>query len=186
MSNETTKRIAGISDEAVRVKTGKDWMEWFTILDAAGAMVMEHKDIALYLSEQQGVPDWWCQMVTNRYEQERKGRGKHQMPDGYQISKSKTVSVPLARLYAAWKDEVQLETWIDEPGLQIRKATPEKSMRLTWVDQKTTIEVNFYSKGEGRSQVTVQHNKLPDTTEAERMMEYWAKALQRLQDMLEV
>ena len=26
-----------MSDEAVKIKTGKDWLQWFTILDKAGA-----------------------------------------------------------------------------------------------------------------------------------------------------
>ena len=56
---------------------------------------MSHKEIAVYISEKEGCPSWWCQMVTVGYEQERGLREKHQKPDGYSVSASKTVAVPV-------------------------------------------------------------------------------------------
>ena len=35
------RKEAGISDEAVRAKTGRTWGEWFAILDGAGARKLE-------------------------------------------------------------------------------------------------------------------------------------------------
>ncbi len=75
---------------------------------------------------------------------------------------------------------------MDEEGIVIRKAAAGKSMRITWADGKSTLSVNFYAKGDGKSQVAVQHGKLPDAESAERMKVYWAKALRRLQRFLEV
>ena len=42
-----------------------------------------------------------------------------------------------------------------------------------WVDGKTILVVNFYEQGEAKSQVTVQHTKLGDASEAERMKAFW-------------
>ncbi len=67
-----------ISDEAVKKRTGKNWKEWFSVLNKAGAKKMEHKEIALLLSEKYHVSDWWSQMVTVQYEQDIKGRKKHE------------------------------------------------------------------------------------------------------------
>lgn len=73
-----------MSDKAVKTKTGKDWRQWFSILDKAGARKMSHKEIAEYLYRRRGVPDcWWSQMVTVTYEQSRGLREKHQRADGY-------------------------------------------------------------------------------------------------------
>lgn len=47
------------------------------------------------------------------------------------------------------------------------------------------MEVNFYSKGSSKSQVTVQHSKLANATEVARMRFYWAKVLASLQAWLE-
>lgn len=172
--------IAGISTEAVQAKTGKGWAEWIAILDQAGAKEMAHKDIAVYLSAQQGVPDWWCQMVTVGYEQARGLRGKHQKPEGYQISRSKTVAASAAKLYAAWADKRQRTRWLNEV-LTIRTTTPDKSLRILWGDGKTSLDVNFYPKGEGKCQVVVQHSKIANAKAAEKLKAYWVEALEALQ-----
>ena len=40
------RRIQGVSDDAVRAKTGKKWDEWFKLLDNAGTRMMDHREIA--------------------------------------------------------------------------------------------------------------------------------------------
>ena len=179
-----TKKAARMSDAAVQAKTGKTWAEWFAILDAAGARKIDHKAIATYLCEQQKVPGWWAQMVTVGYEQERGLREKYQKPSGYAVSGSRTIAVPVAKLYAAWEDKETRARWLKE-NIVIRKATPGKSMRITWADGQTSVDVNFYPKGGNTTQVTVQHSKLADAKQAERMKAYWAERLERLQGMLE-
>ena len=180
-----TEKTAGMSDAAVQAKTGKTWPEWFKILDAAGAKKMPHREIATYLYERHKMDGWWAQMVTVGYERARGLREKHQRPEGYEISTSKTVAAPLPALYKAWHDEKTRIRWLPEKGMVIRKATENKSMRITWVDGKTSLSVNFYAKGHGKSQVAVQHGKLRDAKAAERMKTHWAKTLGRLQEVLE-
>lgn len=184
---ETTEKVtkaAGVSDDAVKAATGKTWAEWFALLDAAGAMQMNHTKMAAYLYEQLHCPEWWNQMVAVGYEQERGLRDKHQTPTGYQIRCSKTIGVPIRVLFEAWQNEETRYRWLDAP-LLIRKATPEKSVRITWVDGKSSLEVYFYPKGDARSLVSVQHRKLPDAMKAEQMKAHWAEALERLKGILE-
>ena len=124
-------------------------------------------------------------MVTVGYEQERGLREKYERPDGYQVSASKTVAVPLPSLYAAWHDPELRGRWLRKTPLEIRTETANKSMRITWRDGSTRVEVNFYDKAAGKSQVTVQHSKLPSAREAKRMKEYWGQKLDRLKRSLE-
>jgi hypothetical protein len=44
--------------------------------------------------------------------------------------------------------------------------------------------VNFLPKGDAKSQVAVEHSKLADPGEAERMKAYWGERLERLRDLL--
>jgi hypothetical protein len=74
---------------------------------------------------------------------------------------------------------------LDEDGLVVRKATANKSMRVTWSDGKTDLEINFYAKDPKKSQVVVQHNKLPNARSAAKMKTYWSNALDRLREKLE-
>lgn len=169
-----------MSDAAVQAKTGRNWQEWFAILNAAGARTMTHQQIVALLSDQHGVEPWWQQAVTVGYEQEHGGRDKHQMSDGYQISVNKTVAVPLATLYRAWSDESVRGRWLPDAPLTVRSGQPEKTLNARWEEGRSNLQVRFYAKGEDRSQVSVQHNKLADAQVAARMKAYWVEALERL------
>ena len=50
-----------MSDEAVKERTGKTWLEWFKILDKAGAKKWRHQDISAYLAKTHKVGPWWAQ-----------------------------------------------------------------------------------------------------------------------------
>ena len=180
-SKGASNKVAGVSDEAVRAKTGRGWQEWFQILDDAGAMSMSHPQMARHLKDDHGVPDWWCQMVANGYERARGLRAKHQMPQGYQISVSKTMKAPVQSLYEAWESASLRKRWLGEEGLVSRRASPHKSLRLTWIDGKTSVEVSLNSKGDSKTQVMVQHSKLPNAQEADEMKAYWKEALHCLE-----
>ena len=184
MATNTTKGPR-MSDEAVKAKTGKTWKEWFTILDEAGARKMTHQEIVKYINTRHGVGPWWQQMVTVTYEQHSGLRQQHEKPGGYEISASRTLGVPLAKLYRAFANEKARLQWLPEDGLVVRKVTVNKSMRVTWVDDKTSLSIDFYPKGEDKSQVAVQHSKLPDAKSAAKMKAYWGKALDRLRGVLE-
>lgn len=174
----------GISDEAVQAKTGKNWAEWFALLDAADAMKLSHKEIAAYVHDVLHCPPWWSQMVTVGYERVRGLRDKHEAADGYQMSASKTVPVPVESLYQAWDDPRARKRWLPGAKFTVRKATPNKSLRITWGDGVGSVEVLFYAKGPDKSQVSVEHRKLADADAVAQMKAYWGQALERLKEML--
>ena len=176
-------KVNGIGDEAVRAKTGKTWCEWITTLDKAGARTMEHAEIASLLHEKFGVPGWWTQMVTVGYEQSTGKRVARQKADGFAASASKTLNVSAAAAFRAFNDPRKRAGWLADE-LTIRKATAPKSLRITCADGQTHLDVNIYAKGEGKTQVTLQHTKLANAREAARMKKYWGDALKRLEDAL--
>jgi uncharacterized protein YndB with AHSA1/START domain len=186
MTTTKIKSNPRMSDNAVKAKTGKTWSQWFAILDKAGAKKMTHQEIVKLLNSKHDVGPWWCQMVTVTYEQHSGLRESHERPDGYQISVSRTVKTPLSRLFAAFDDEPTRDEWLGEKGLVVRKATKNKSMRFTWKDRLTSLEINFYPKDANKSQVVVQHSRLSSGAAASRMKGYWGNALNRLQAALEV
>jgi len=171
-----------MSDAAVKAKTGKDWHRWFAILDKAGGKKMSHKEIAEYLYDRRGVPGWWSQMVAVTYEQERGLREKHERPDGYSVSASRTFEVPVDILFKHWSDEKLRNKWLKDK-FNVRKSTANKSMRITW-NNDSSVEVNFYIKGISKSQVAVQHSKLQSAALVERTRSYWKTAMERLSGAL--
>jgi hypothetical protein len=179
-------RTPGISDEAVKKATGCDWNEWFGCLDKAGCKKKTHKEIAeLIYRRWPKVGGWWSQMVTVGYERARGRRAKNQAGGSWRVSSSKTVAVPVKSLFNAWKNPKRRAAWLKDHRFTVRKATAPKSMRILWVDGKTSIEANFCSKGARKSSVSLQHNQLAGAKDVAKMRAYWSKALDKLKAAVE-
>lgn len=187
MATKKPRTTARSSDDAVKAKTGKVWADWFKILDNAGAKTLTHQEIWKYLKEKQKVGPWWSQMVAVEYERARGLRDMHQKCTGeYSSSGSRTMAVPAAELYNAWIDENVRKKWLGAAKLEISTKTENKSLRAAWDGNKSRVSVNFYSKGPDTTQVAVDHMKLSDSKECEKMKAYWTAALDRLQTVLKV
>ena len=176
--------LNGVSSEAVQARTGKTWAGWVKALDAEGCRKMNHKEIVAVVSGKFGIGAWWQQMVTVAYEQARGLREKHERPEGYSVSASKTIAARASALFKAWNDSKIRYKWLADP-ITIRKATPGKSLRLTWSDGKSSISVNLYAKGEGKSQVTVQHEKIANAKEAAKLKKFWGEKVEKLKELVE-
>jgi uncharacterized protein YndB with AHSA1/START domain len=176
----------GIGNEAVRAKTGRGWDEWFRLLDEARGSAMDHTRLAAYIHDELGCPGWWSQAVAVAYEQARGLRQKHQKPDGFEASVSRTLAVSLETLFEAWNDEEERRRWLGEAPLVVRKATPGKTMRVRWEEGGAwqRVDVHFSAKGPGKSSVTVQHGRLPEAADVERVKAFWSEALERLKGAL--
>lgn len=168
-----------ISNEAVQKATGKEWREWFSVLDAEDSTAKPHKEIAAWLSENYDISGWWAQMVTVQYERERGMREIHEKKDGFEASKSKTINVSIDKLYKAWADEKQRTAWLDDAGFRVRKANKNKSIRITWHDD-TNVVAGFYAKGTEKTQLTIQHNKLANQDDVQQRKAYWQKQIKQL------
>jgi uncharacterized protein YndB with AHSA1/START domain len=182
---QDSQTAAGISDAAVKEKTGHSWPEWYEILDAAGAGSLSHREIVALVSER-GVGPWWRQMVAVGYEQARGLRVKNQSCAGnYQVSASKTIGASVDAVFDAWNDPERRAAWLPPAEITIRKATPGKGLRVRWSDG-STIDVRLYPKGDAKCQCTAEHTGLPDEAAVEAQRAYWTEALAALKSSLEV
>lgn len=174
-----------ISDEAVLKSTGKSRKEWFAILNRAGAKKMEHKEIAQWLKDKYSIGGWWSQMVTVQYEQEIKGRKKHQRPDGYEVSKSMTLNFSVSKIYTAINNLQERKNWMKDPDLKITSTIKYKKIRGKWNDGKTNIEFFFVPKDKNKTQVVVQQSKIATAGLAEKIKKYWGQNLSNLKSYLD-
>jgi uncharacterized protein YndB with AHSA1/START domain len=173
-----------ISSDAVKAKTGKSWTQWFTLLDKARARTMNHKEIVAVLANKHALPPWWRQMVAVSYEQAKGLRAKHEKPDGFEISRTKTIKAPVDDVYEAWGNARRRAQWL--PGVKptIRKATENKTLRVTWSDG-SNLEVSLQSKGAAKTRIEAQHGKLATARAAEKQKAFWGDAFDRLAQLLE-
>ncbi len=174
-----------MSDAAVKAKTGRGWMGWFIILNRANANAMPHQEVAGLLHTKYGVPGWWAQMITVEYERARGGRKKHEKADGFSVSISKTVNAPLAKLYVATADAKKRAAWFPQGAFAESSKTKDKYLRGGWGGKGARLEIGFYAKGEGKSQIVVQANKLAKEADVARERAAWKTALEKLTKIFE-
>lgn len=186
-SNGSGAPILKTSDEKIRERTGRGWEEWFGILDDWGAAERPHREIAKWLAEQLGIHPlaWNAQAITASYELTRGLREVGEKDDGFAITASKTIAVPVDRLYEAVMSKKARAAWLPDGRLSERTATRPRSARFDWADGETRVNVTFLARDEAKSTVAVEHRRLADAGEAERMKTYWRERLSALKDALE-
>ena len=175
------------SDERIRDRTGRGWEEWFDLLDEWGALERPHREIARWVAELQGIDPlaWNAQAVVSSYERTRGLRAAGEHADGFAITASKTVAVPVGRLYDAFVDESLRDRWLPGADLRERTATKPTSARFDWGDGETRVHVAFSAKGEDKSMAALQHERLADAEERERMRAFWRARVSTLKEVLE-
>ena len=175
------------SDERIRERTGRGWEEWFDLLDEWGAAERPHREISRWVADQLDIGPlvWEAQAVTSSYERTRGLRAVGETEQGFAVSATRTVAVPVERLYDAVVDESQRLSWLPDGELRERTTTRPRSARFDWGDGASRVHVVFDSKGEVKSTMALQHVRLPDGQEAERMKEYWRERVTALKEELE-
>lgn len=175
------------SDEKIRQRTGRGWEEWFEMLDEWGATERSHRETARWLAEQQSLHPlaWNVQAIASSYERARGLREPGEKDDGYAITASRTVGVPVERLYEAVVDETLRARWLPDGQLSERTATKPKSARFDWDEDQTRVNVTFLAKGENKSTIALEHRRMASADEAERMKNYWRARMAALKGELE-
>lgn len=174
----------GVSDDAVLRGTGAGWDEWLARLDAWGAASRTHAEIARYVQETYPINGWWAQSVTVGYERARGLRAVHERPDGFSVSVSKTMAVPVHRLYAAFVDDAVRSRWLEGIDLRPRTSTPHTTARFDLLPGDARVVVGFAARGPEKATVTVQVQRLADAGEVEHWRGIWKDQLARLADWI--
>jgi hypothetical protein len=189
LAADDTKPTAGpglaVSDGVIRERTGRGWEDWFDLLDNWGAVDRPAKEIRRWLREQHGVESWGSQAVAIGFERARGLRAVGEHADGFAITATKTVAVPVERLYAAFVDPSLRRRWLPDAELRQRTVIEPRSARFDWGDGTTRVHVTFAAKGEEKSTASLQHERLADAAEADRMKAFWRERVSAMKQELE-
>jgi hypothetical protein len=101
------------------------------------------------------------------------------------VNASKTVAVPVERLYQAFADPDLRERWLPGAAFEVRTARPGKSIRANWDDGSTRLVIAFTARGQARSQVALTHERIPDAATADRLKPWWRERVADLKRVLE-
>ena len=172
--------------EALRKASGRDRPEWFALLDAWGAAGRPYREIADWLTGKHSLSDWWAQKLIVEYEEARGLRAPGVRRDGtFEVGASKTVAVPVDRLRAAFVEARLRERWLPEAVMKVRESPSPRALRFDWGDGSSRVEVALVVKDKARTEVSVQHKRLPDARSAQAMKEFWRERLDALKALLE-
>jgi hypothetical protein len=177
--------VLSMSEEAIRRRTGRGWEEWFDLLDTWSAAERTHTEIARWVAEEHAIKGWDAQAVTVSFERASGRRAVGEHADGFSITVSRTVAVPVDRLFEAFVDGSVRERWLPDGELRERTSIRPRSARFDWGDGETRVNVGFVAKGEDKSTAALEHARLADAEEAERMKAYWRDRVAALKEELE-
>lgn len=175
------------SDDAIRQRTGRGWEEWFALLDGWDAAGLGHRETARRIAAELGIAPlaWNAQAITTSYERARGLRVVGQRADGFAVTATRTVAVPLESLFEAVVDPSSRARWLPGDRLAVRTSTAPRSARFDWADDGSRVVATFSAKGDARSTVTIEHARLPGAGEADRMKAFWREHLLALKSRLE-
>lgn len=173
---------------AIENATARTWGQWLRLLDDAGAARVGHSAIAElaleHMPEDLKNPGWWAQGVAIGYEQERGLRVPGQGSDGtFKTSVSRTVSMPGDRAREAWARMMVQRTEHRGHRLVGEPRTSDTEKRLYWraaLDDGSRVSWGAEGKGEGKTLLTVTHEKLAGPEVIDGWKAHWKDLLRRI------
>ena len=170
----------------VKRGTGRERSEWFQLLDEWGAAGRPYREIAGWLTGEQALSKWWAQKLIVEYEQARGLRDPGVRRDGtFEVGASKTVHVPVMRLYEAFVEGPLRDQWLGATVLRERNSQPGRSAQFETEDASERIDVSFTAKAEGRSQVDLLHRRIASADSAAEAKARWRERLFALKSLLQ-
>jgi hypothetical protein len=82
-------------------------------------------------------------------------------------------------------DDATRARWLTDGELRERTATRPRSARFDWGGGETRVSVTFVAKGEARSTVALEHERIGDAEQAAEVKARWRERLSALKSQLE-
>lgn len=168
-----------LSDDRVRDATGRGWDDWCDLIDGWPGHVGGHAAVATHLRETHAVPGWWAQAVTGGWERITGRRLPNQMTDGtFTANRSRTVPVAAVELRAALLDEHGRHDLFPGHPTELRSKPTSKAIRI-WIGPGSAL-FDLAPKPDGRTTITVSHERLPTLDDLAEWKFYWSDWLDAL------
>ena len=191
-----------LTSENARKHTGRSLDEWYQQIDEAG--VQGRRAVGEFLLKQHKLDAWWTSTIVVEYEIAHGALEKDGRPKGYSICVTKNVAAPAQSVFAAFTSAPALNAWMGKgTTIDLREGgsfsnadgnrgdylriTPAKTLKFSWnaAGQPTSIvEVKLQEK-DGKSGITLNHERIASRAEADGLRTAWGDALQRLKAHLE-
>ncbi|NQV53924.1 MAG: hypothetical protein HQ500_12115 [Flavobacteriales bacterium] len=161
------------------VESGRNWTQWYNELDSPkfrGSSCDEVEDILVY---EYGIERNWARRITNRF------AAKHSFHSGtedlpcFEISVRKTFDYPINEVF--WNASQWFES---EQRATETELLNGNLLTCQWKTDHSKIEVKFHKKGEGKTQMILQHDRIHSRMDAEIMRNFWKESLRGMVEAL--
>lgn len=165
-----------MSDDSIRAATGRGWDEWCDVIDAWPGHNDGHTAIAAYVRDEHGVDGWWAQSVTVGYERITGLRLPYQQPNGtFSAGKSRTVAVNATALREMLLDDGDRSYLFPGFDTELKSRPASKTIRIAI--GPGTAEIALYGLPDGRTKISIAHDRLPAPADVDVWKAYWAEWL---------
>jgi hypothetical protein len=177
--------IAVMPPDIDRPTPAQDRGYWFALLDDWGAPGRSYREIADWLTAEQGLSAWWAQKVIVEYEQARGLRDPGRRRDGtFAAGASRTIAADPERVRSAFLDPAARERWLPGVRAEIHSGEHGRAVRLDLADA-TRLQATLDMTGPGRTAVAVEQSRLIDPDAVGPAKAYWKERLEALRSLLE-
>jgi hypothetical protein len=177
--------IAVMPPDTDRPTPAQDRGYWFALLDDWGAPGRPYREIADWLTTEQGLSAWWAQKVIVEYEQARGLRDPGRRRDGtFAAGASRTIAADPERVRGAFLDAQLREHWLPGVEANVHSGVQGRTVRLELADG-TRLQATVDVTAPGRTAVAVEQSRLTDPDAVEPAKAYWKERLDALRSLLE-
>lgn len=170
-----------LNEESIRRGTGHGWEHWCSLIESWAVDPWDHALVAARLLAETGLNGWYSQGITVGYERITGIRLPHQMLDGtFTANKSRTIPIDAAELRAALLDDDERHDLFPGESTRLRSRPTSKAVRVEIGPGIAGFALE--ERADGRTKVTVSHEKLPTVDDVDRWKFWWDEWLDALAD----
>lgn len=192
-------QVGKVSTKSVHKHTGKNWSEWVSLLEKAGARKWKYQQIVAFLKTKYKLTPWWQQGVALGFEIATGRRREGQDAKGnYMVTATKSLACHVSKTWKLLTTKKGVDIWMlpvskvsIKPGAQfettdgyfgeIRTMKVDRRVRMTWQDplwdKPTTVELHLVPRPDDKSILVINHTGLKDLKTKALFRERWRTAI---------
>lgn len=191
-----------VSSEACLAATGKSFVDWFAVIEAAGLADKRRDAIHLiYDQTNRGKDVWWPTTIWVEFERSKGIVKKDGRAEGFNICCTKSFKQTPQDLFPYFASEAAFAGWV--PGWAgaiaegsaftcgsakgtVGRIRPAKDIRMEWISPgfgPTEIEIQFNLVA-GKTTINFYHKRIDSRAEADGLRRAWGAALDRLKALV--
>lgn len=97
----------------------------------------------------------------------------------FEVSVSKTFNYPVNKVFG------KATNWFEtENRTELQQVVNQKRLNCKWLSDNSVVNVKFQQKGNSKTKMIVQHDKLESETDAEIMRDFWKRSIPHMIETL--